>query len=96
VAIKALATDRLTDPERKRRFLQEAKATSALSHPNIVTVHGVTQEHGTDFIVMEFVSGKTLDELIPNKGLPLKQAAKYGLAIADAVAAAHGGRHHPP
>jgi serine/threonine protein kinase len=89
VAIKALPTDRMTDPERKRRFLQEAKATSALNHPNIVTVHGITQEHDTDYIVMEFVSGKTLDQLIPHKGLPLKQAVRYGLAIADAVAAAH-------
>jgi len=89
VAIKALPSDRLTDPERKRRFLQEAKATSALNHPNIVTVHGITQEHGIDFIVMEYVSGKTLDQLIPNKGLSLKQAVKYGLAIADAVSAAH-------
>jgi serine/threonine protein kinase len=89
VAIKALSSDRLTDPERKRRFLTEAKATSALNHPNIVTVFGITQEHGTDFIVMEYVSGKTLDQVIPNKGLPLKQALKYGLAIADAVSAAH-------
>jgi len=89
VAIKALPTDRLTDLDRKRRFLQEAKATSTLNHPNIVTVHGITQEQGTDFIVMEYVPGKTLDQLIPNKGLPLKQAVKYGLAIADAVAAAH-------
>lgn len=89
VAIKALPTDRLTDPERKRRFLQEAKATSALNHPNIVTVHGVTQESGIDFIVMEYVAGKTLDQIIPSKGLPLKQAVRYGLAIADAVAAAH-------
>jgi len=89
VAIKALPSDRLTDPERKRRFLTEAKATSALNHPNIVTVHGVTQEHGTDFIVMEYVSGKTLDQVIPTKGLPLKQAVKCGLAIADAVSAAH-------
>jgi serine/threonine protein kinase len=89
VAIKALPSDRLTDPERKRRFLTEAKATSALNHPNIVTVHGITQEHDTDFIVMEYVSGKTLDQVIGYKGLPLKQAVKYGLAIADAVSAAH-------
>ncbi|HXA67606.1 MAG TPA: protein kinase [Bryobacteraceae bacterium] len=89
VAIKALPSERLTDPERKRRFFTEAKATSALNHPNIVTVHGITHEHGTDFIVMEYVVGKTLDQLIPNKGLPLKQAVKYGLAIADAVSAAH-------
>jgi serine/threonine protein kinase len=89
VAIKVLPADRLADPERKRRFLQEAKAASVLNHPNIVTVHGITQERDTDFIVMEFVSGKTLDQLIPNKGLPLNQAVKYGLEIADAVAAAH-------
>jgi serine/threonine protein kinase len=89
VAIKALPTDRLTDLDRKRRFLQEAKATSTLNHPNIVTVHGITQEQGTDFIVMEYVSGKTLDQLIPNKGSPLKQAVRYALAIADAVSAAH-------
>lgn len=89
VAIKVLPTDRLADPDRKIRFLQEAKAASVLNHPNIVTVHGMTQERDTDFIVMEFVSGKTLDRVIPSKGLPLKQAVKYGLEIADAVAAAH-------
>ena len=89
VAIKALPSDRLTDPDRRRRFLTEAKATSALNHPNIVTVFGITQEHWTDFIVMEYVSGKTLDRVIPNKGLPLKQVLKYGLVIADAVSAAH-------
>ena len=89
VALKVLPADRLADPERKRRFLQEAKAASVLNHPNIVTVHGITQERDTDFIVMEFVSGRTLDQLIPGKGLPLKQAVRYGLEIADALAAAH-------
>lgn len=89
VAIKVLPSDRLSDPERKRRFLQEAKAASVLNHPNIITVHGITHERDADFIVMEFVAGKTLDQLIPSKGLPLKQAVKYGLEIADAVAAAH-------
>lgn len=89
VAIKALPTDRMTDAERKRRFFKEAKATSALNHPNIVTVHGVTQEHGTDFIVMEYVTGKTLDQLIPHKGLPLRRAVTYALGISEAMAAAH-------
>ena len=89
VAIKGLPSGGLAEPERKRRFLHEAKATSALNHPNIVTVHGVTQQDGADFIVMEYVAGKTLDQLIPHKGLPLKQALKYALDIADAVAAAH-------
>ncbi len=89
VAIKVLPAERLSDPERKRRFLQEAKATSLLNHPNIVTVHGITHEREADFLVMEFVAGKTLDHLIPAKGLPIKQALKYALAIADALEAAH-------
>ena len=89
VAIKALPADQFADSERKRRFLQEAKSASALNHPNIVTVHGITQAFGSDFLIMEYVAGKTLDELIPDKGLPLKQALKYAVEIADALAAAH-------
>ncbi|HKW96403.1 MAG TPA: protein kinase [Bryobacteraceae bacterium] len=89
VAIKALPMERLADPDRKRRFLQEAQAASALNHPNIVTVHGITRQSGTDFIVMEYVTGKTLDQLIPRKGMALKKALRYGLEIAEAVAAAH-------
>jgi len=89
VAIKALPVDQFADPERKRRFLQEAKSASALNHPNIVTVHGIIQAYGSDFLIMEYVAGKTLDELISGKGLPLKQALKYAVEIADALAAAH-------
>lgn len=89
VAIKVLPAGPLVDPDRKRRFLREAKAASLLNHPNIVTVHGIIQEPGSDFMVMEFVSGKTLEQLIPSKGLPLKQAVMYGVAIAEAVQAAH-------
>jgi serine/threonine protein kinase/Tol biopolymer transport system component len=89
VAIKALSPDYFADPERKRRFLQEAKSASALNHPNIVTVHDIGEEDGSDFLIMEYVSGKTLDRLIPRKGLPLKQALQYSLEIADALTAAH-------
>ena len=89
VALKALPPGQFDDPERKRRFLQEAQAASSLNHPNIITVHGITQEHGADFLIMEYVPGKTLDQLIPRKGLPLKQALKYAIEIADALAAAH-------
>jgi eukaryotic-like serine/threonine-protein kinase len=89
VAIKALPPHCFADPERKRRFLQEAKAASALNHPNIVTIHGLAEENGMDFIVMEYVSGKTLDRLNSRKGLPLKRALKYSLEVADALAAAH-------
>ena len=89
VAVKALPPECFGDAERKRRFLQEAKSASALSHPNIVTIYGFAEEQGMDFIIMEYVSGKTLDQLNPRKGLPLKQALKYGVEIADALSAAH-------
>jgi serine/threonine protein kinase len=89
VAIKVLPADRLADPDRKRRFIREAKAASALNHPNIVTIHTITNEGGADCIVMEYVEGKTLAEAIPKKGLPLKDAVHIAIEIADAMAAAH-------
>src|ERR1700704_4681444 len=58
VAIKLLPADKVADPERKRRFVQEAKAASALNHPNIVTVFGTASDQGTDFIAMEYIPGK--------------------------------------
>src|SRR5262245_47031245 len=73
VAIKVLPTEKVADLERKRRFVQEAKAASALNHPNIITIHVITSEDGTDFIVMEYVQGKTLDALVPRKGLRLNE-----------------------
>ena len=90
VAIKLLPPEKTADPERKRRFVQEAKAASALNHPHIVTVHDVASDHGVDFIVMECVSGRTLGQAIGRKGLKLPDTLKYGAQIADALAAAHG------
>src|SRR5512135_2253233 len=90
VAIKVLPPENVAEPERKRRFVQEAKAASALNHPNIVTIHDITEEGGTDFIVMEYVAGKTLDDSIPHKGMRLSLALKYAVQIADALARAHG------
>jgi eukaryotic-like serine/threonine-protein kinase len=89
VAIKVLPPHAVNDPERKRRFVQEAKSASALNHPNIVTVHDITSDGGCDFIVMEYLAGKTLDRLIGRKGLPLVEALKYAAQIAGALAAAH-------
>ncbi len=60
VAIKLLPPDRAADPERRRRLLAEAKAASALNHPNIITVHEIAEEAGRDYLVMEHVSGVTL------------------------------------
>ena len=72
VAIKTLSADTLTDPERRGRFSREAKAASALNHPGIITIHDIATEDGIDFIAMEYVPGKTLDQLIGRKGLSLK------------------------
>ena len=89
VAIKILRADAITSPERKRRFLQEAKAASALNHPNIIHIYDISSSDGTDFIAMEFVLGKTLDQLIGRNGLPLRDTLNYSIQIADALARAH-------
>ena len=89
VAIKVLPHDKISDPERKRRFVQEARAASALNHPNIVTVHDIRSESGVDFIVMEYADGRTLDQIVASKGLGITQSLRYGVQIADALARAH-------
>ncbi len=90
VAIKVLPPDKVADAERRRRFAQEARAASALSHPNIVTIYDIDNADGVYFIAMEYVAGKTLDRLIGRKGLPLDAALGYAVQIADALARAHG------
>ena len=89
VAIKILPHDKVADPERKRRFLREARAVSALNHPNIVTLHDIANDNGIDYLVMEYVPGKSLDKLIPSKGLLLAEALNYAQQIAQGLAAAH-------
>ncbi len=89
VALKILPPEKVADPERKLRFTQEAKSASALNHPGIITIHDITSDGGVDFIVMEYVEGKTLDQLIPRKGMQINEALKIGIEIADALAAAH-------
>ncbi len=89
-ALKVLPPEKVSDPERKRRFIQEAKAASALNHPSIITIYDIDQADGIDYIAMEYVAGKTLDELIPRKGMRLSLALKYAVQIADALARAHG------
>jgi serine/threonine protein kinase len=89
VALKVLPPERVADAERKRRFVQEAKAASALNHPNIITIYDISSEGGVDFIAMEYVAGKTLDELIPRKGMRLNKALKVAVQIAEALVAAH-------
>jgi Tol biopolymer transport system component/tRNA A-37 threonylcarbamoyl transferase component Bud32 len=89
VALKVLPPDKVADAERKRRFVQEAQAASALNHPNIVTIYDIGTERGVDFIVMEFIPGKVLSALIPPKGQKLSAALQCAVQVADALAAAH-------
>lgn len=89
VAIKALAFGKLADDDVRRRFLQEARAASALNHPNIITIHDILTEDGADFLVMEYVSGKTLADLIPQDGMAVRDVLGYGAQIASALEAAH-------
>jgi Tol biopolymer transport system component/predicted Ser/Thr protein kinase len=89
VAIKVLSAAAVSNPERRLRFVQEAQAASALNHPNIVTVHDIDRQGEMAFIAMEYVDGRTLEELIGRRGLRLGEALKYAVQIADALAAAH-------
>lgn len=89
VAIKVLRPDAVADQERTRRFVQEAKAASALNHPNIVTIHDIARAGEVDYIVMEYLAGRTLDQLIGRSGLPLGDLLQYAIQASDALAKAH-------
>jgi serine/threonine protein kinase/Tol biopolymer transport system component len=89
VALKILPADKTSNAARKERFVQEARAASALNHPNIVTVYDISTADGIDYIAMELVSGRTLEDLLSRRRLKLQEALKYAVQIADALAAAH-------
>jgi len=89
VAIKVLPAHLSSDQQLHARFKSEAKSLSALQHPNICVVYDVGTQDGLDFMVMEYVSGQTLAELIPSGGLPTDVALKYAVQIAEALSRAH-------
>ncbi len=89
VAIKVLPGKAVADAEQRRRFFREARVSSSLSHPHIVRVHDIQEDDGMDFIVMEYVTGKTLSDYLDRRKLPLGEALKFAVQIADALAAAH-------
>jgi TolB-like protein/tetratricopeptide (TPR) repeat protein/tRNA A-37 threonylcarbamoyl transferase component Bud32 len=91
VALKMLRQDLASSPEKLARFEREAKAVAALNHPAIVTLHAIEEADGVRFLVMEYVEGRTLDELIPADGLPLPELLRIAIPVADALAAAHAG-----
>ena len=89
VAIKFLPPETSQDQNAKRRLLLEARAASALNHPNIITIYSIEEADGLDFIVMEYVEGETLASLIARKALELSQLLELGAQVADGLAAAH-------
>ncbi len=89
VALKLLLAGALESSECRQRFLQEAKAASALSHPNIVTVFEAGESDSSLYFVMEYVAGETLARIIRRKPVPLAVVLRYAIQIADALAAAH-------
>jgi TolB-like protein/predicted Ser/Thr protein kinase len=89
VAIKVLSRATAGDGAMRRRFLNEARAASALNHPNIVAIHDICTDQDADFLVMEFVDGRTLKELISRESLGFNQLAELGAQVAQALGAAH-------
>jgi serine/threonine protein kinase len=89
VAVKVLPSHLADNPDLKQRFEREARAVSSLNHPHICTLHDIGQQDGTDFLVMEYLEGETLDGRLKKDALPLDQALSFSIEISDALEKAH-------
>src|SRR5262245_34807904 len=89
VAIKVLPAHLSVLPELRERFEREARAVSSLNHPHICTLYDVGEQDSVAFLVMELLDGETLAQRLSKGPLPLDQALKYAIAIADALDKAH-------
>jgi tetratricopeptide (TPR) repeat protein len=90
VAIKVLPGDAVTDPKRLQRFLAEAKAVSALNHPNILTLHEIGESESGPFLVTELVQGHTIREILAQRQISIQEAIDYAVQAAEGLAKAHG------
>jgi serine/threonine protein kinase len=89
VAVKVLPDHLASSPEVRQRFEREAKTISALSHPHICALYDVGNQDGVEYLVMEYLEGKTLSDRLVKGPLPLEQLLRYGIEIADALDRAH-------
>ena len=89
VAVKVLKSELTNDPDRLRRFEQEARAAAALNHPNIVAVFDIGIHNGAPYIVSELLQGKTLRQRMLEGAIPVRQANDFGIQIAQGLVAAH-------
>jgi len=89
VAIKVLPAGLEDDPKRRERFLREARAASALNHPNIVTIYDILSEGGNEYLVMEYIAGQTVSQMLTRGAMPVPQALQIASQMADALATAH-------
>jgi serine/threonine protein kinase len=89
VAIKVLPSHLADNPDLKQRFEREARAVSSLNHPHICTLYEFDTQDGTDFLVMEYIEGESLADRLKKGTLPLDQALRHGIEIADALDKAH-------
>src|SRR5947199_50764 len=88
VAIKFLPPELVADDKSRKRFLREAQLASALDHPNICTIYEINEAEGLHFIVMQYLEGKRLKQMVRGRALDLESALSIALQLADALAAA--------